>query len=111
MHQHNLQLLTIEILETKNDLNSTFMKDIFAERDNFYSLQNINHLQLLKVRTTIHGTENIQHRGYLLWSSLPSFLKDSSTIQEFKRRIKEWNGDSCTCRLCRVFIKDLGSLD
>ena len=40
-----------------------------------------------------------------------SILKDSSTIHEFKRKIKQWNGDSCTCRLCRVFIKDLGFLD
>ena len=39
------------------------------------------------------------------------FLKESSTIQEFKRQITQWNGDSCTCRLCRVFIKDLGFLD
>ena len=109
-HQRNLQLLMIEIFKTKNDLNPTFMKDIFAERDNYYSLRNINHLQLPKVRTTIYGTENIQYRGCLLWSSLPSFLKDCSTIQEFKRNIKQWNGDSCTCRLCRVFIKDLGFL-
>ena len=71
----------------------------------------MNHLQLPKVRTTIYGTENIQYRGCLLWSSLPSFLKDSSAIQEFKRKIKQWNGDSCTCRLCSVFIKDLGFLD
>ena len=91
--------------------NPTFMKDIFAERDNYYSLRNINHLQLPKVRTTIYGTENIQYRGCFLWSSLPSCLRDCSTIQEFKRKIKQWNGDSCTCRLCRVFIKDLGFLD
>ena len=84
-HQRNLQLLMIEIFKTKNDLNPTFMKDIFAERVNYYSLRNTNHLQLPKVRTKIYGTENIQYRGCLLWSSLPSFLKDSSTIQEFKR--------------------------
>ena len=110
-HQRNLQLLMIEIFKTKNDLNPTFMKDIFAERDNYYSLRNINHLQLPKVRTTIYSTENIQYRGCFLWSSLPSCLRDCSTIQEFKRRIEQWNGDSCTCRLCRVFIKDLGFLD
>ena len=107
-HQRNLQLLMIEIFKTKKDLNPTFMKDVFAERDNYDSLQNTNHLQLLKVRTTIYGAENIQFRGCLLWSSLPSSLKDSSTIQEFKRQIKQRNGDSCTCRLCIVFIKDLG---
>ena len=110
-HKRNLQLLMIEIFKTKNDLSPTFMKDIFAERDSYYSLRNASHLQLPKVRTPIYGTETIQYRGSLLWSSLPSFLKDCSTIEEFKRKIKQWNGDSCTCRLCRVFIKDLGFLD
>ena len=110
-HKRNLQLLMIEIFKTKNDLNPTFMKNIFAERDDYYSLRNLSHLQLPKVRTTIYGTENIQYRGCLLWSSFPKFLKDCSTIEEFKRKIKQWNGDSCTCRLCRVFIKALGFLD
>ena len=110
-HQRILQLLMIEIFKTKNDLNPTFMKDIFAKRDNYCCLRNINHLQLPKVRTTIDGTENIQYRSCFLWSSLPSCLRDCSTIQEFKRKIKQWNSDSCTCRLCRVFIKDLGFLD
>ena len=32
---------------------------------------------------------NIQYRGCLLWSSLPIFLKDCSTIQEFKRKNKK----------------------
>ena len=111
MHQRNLQLLMIEIFKTRNNLNPTFMKNIFAEGDNYHGLRNINHLQLQKVRTTIYGTENIQYRGCLSWSSLPSFLTDSSTIQEFKRKIKQWNGDLCTCRLCRVFVKDLDFVD
>ena len=101
----------IEMFKTKNNLNPTFMKEIFAQKRSYYSLRNESHLQLPKVRTTTYGTENIQYRGCLLWSSLPSFLKECSTIQEFKRKIKQWNGDSCTCRLCKVFIRDLGFLD
>ena len=70
-----------------------------------------NHLQLPKVRTTIYGTENIQLRGCSLWSSLPNSLKDCDTLQQFKRRIKEWDGICCNCRLCKVFIKELGFLN
>ena len=109
-HKRNLQLIMIEIFKTKNDLNPTFMESIFAERESFYSLRNVNELQVPKVRTTIYGTESTQYRGYLLWSSLPIFLKECCTIQEFKRRIKQWT-HSCNCKLCRVFIKDLGFLD
>ena len=32
IHERNLHLLMIEIFKTKNNLNPTFMKDIFAEK-------------------------------------------------------------------------------
>ena len=110
IHQHNLQLLMIEIFKTKNNLNPTFMKNIFTERNIPYSLRSENHLRLPKVKTTTHGIENIQYRGCHLWSSLPREIKDSNTLAEFKRKIKSWDGNTCICRLCKVFIKDLGFL-
>ena len=33
------------------------MKDIFAEKDSYYSLRNPSHLQLPRVRITIYGIE------------------------------------------------------
>ena len=87
------------------------MKDIFEEKNSFYSLRTPDHLQLPKVRAAVCGTENIQLRGCSLWSSLPNCLKGSDTGQEFKRIIKQWDGICCNCRLCKVFIKDLGFLN
>ena len=110
IHQHNLQLLMIEIFKTKNNLNPTFMKKILTERDIQYNLRNGNHLGLPKVNTTSYGIENIQYRGHHLWSSLPREIKDSNTLVEFKRKIKLWHGNTCICRLCKIFVKDLGFL-
>ena len=62
-HKRNLQLLMIEIHQIKNNLNPPFMQGIFAEKDNYYNLRNVNHLHRAKVRTTKYGTENIQYRG------------------------------------------------
>ena len=111
VHQRNLQLLMIEIFKTKSNLNPTFMKDIFVVKNSYYSLRNPNHFQLPNVRTTIYGIENIQFRGCSLWSSLPNSMKNSESLQEFKRRIKHWDEISCNCRLCKVFIKDIGFLN
>ena len=110
IHQHNLQLLMIEIFKTKNNLNPKFMKKILTERDIQYNLRNENHLGLPKVNTTSYGIENIQYRGHHLWSSLPREIKDSNTLVEFKRKIKLWHGNTCICRLCKIFVKDLGFL-
>ena len=62
IHQHNLQLLMIEIFKTKNNLNPTFMKKIFTKRNIPDSLRSENHLRLPKVKTTTHGIENVQYR-------------------------------------------------
>ena len=103
IHQHNLQLLMIEILKTKNDLNPTFMKKILTEREIQYNLRNKNHLRLPKVNTTSYGIEYIQYRGHHLWASLPREIKDSNTLVEFKWKIKLWHGDTSICRLCKNF--------
>ena len=48
IHQRNLQWLMIEIFKTKKNLYPTFVKDIFADKDSYYSLRNPNPLQLPK---------------------------------------------------------------
>ena len=107
IHQHNLQLLMVEIFETENNLNPTFMKNIFTERDVQYSLRSKNHLQLPNVRTAKYEIENIQYIGHHLWASFPEEIKDFGTLTNFKQKIKSWKGSTCICRLCKVFINEL----
>ena len=104
IHQHNLQLLMVEIFNTKNILNPTFMKDIFTERDIQYNLRSKNHLQLPRVTTAKHGIENIQYIGHHLLASVPEEIKDSGTLTDFKQKIKSWKGSTCICGLCKIFI-------
>ena len=87
-YQHNLQLLVIEIYRTKHRLNPTFMRDVFAKRNNQHNLRSENHLRLPVAKTTTYGLENVEYRGCLLWSTLPSEIKDSRSLSEFKRKIK-----------------------
>ena len=44
IHQHNLQLLLVDIFKTKSNINSKFMKNTFIERDVQYNLRSKNHL-------------------------------------------------------------------
>ena len=39
-HQHNLQLLMIELRKMRHSLNSTIMRDVFIERNNQHYLEN-----------------------------------------------------------------------
>ena len=76
----------IEIFKTKNNLNLTFVENIFTKRDVQYNLRSKNHLQLPNVKTAKHRIENIQHIGHQLWVSLPEEIKDSDTLTNFKQK-------------------------
>ena len=100
----------VEIFKTKHNLNPTFMKIICTERDVQYNLRSKNHLQSPNVTTAKHGIENIQYIGHHLWASLPEEIKDSVTLTNFKQKIKSWKGGTCICRLCKIFMKEVGFL-
>ena len=54
LHQRSLQPLLVEIFETKENLNPSFMKNIFIEITENYNLRSGNALQLPKARTTTY---------------------------------------------------------
>ena len=70
-----------------------------------YSLRNVNHLRLPKVKTTTYGIENIQYRGCHLWSSLPSEIKDSNKLAEFKRKINHGNEILASADCAKFLLK------
>ena len=108
IHIRNLQLLMTEIFKTKIYLNPTFMKDIFTQRNTGYELRHGTDAQVPKVRTTSFGIETIAFLGNRMWQLLPHEIKDSSTLPIFKKQIRCWNGDKCNCRLCKVYVQQVG---
>ena len=99
-----------EIYKTKVNLNPEFMKDIFVTNDVPYSLRSGNGLLQPSARTTNFGIETTPFIGHKLWQTLPNEIKAASSLAVFKNRIKSWKGERCNCRLCRIFIPNLGFL-
>ena len=61
-----------------------------------------------RAKTVNHGLESLSYIGSKLWDSIPSHMKDS--IIEFKHVIKTWKPDLCSCRLCKVYLQNIGYL-
>ena len=94
--------------KVKNNLSPTLMKSIFPEREIPYNLRNLNPFQVTNVNTVFHGTETITFRGPKVWGMVPENMKISASLREFKCKIKNGEPKGCICRLCKLFIKDLG---
>ena len=103
--QRNLQLLVIEIYRTKININPSFMKEIFIEREIHYNLRVTNSVYARKPSTNAYGIETKFPRAKSL--DLPLHIKKSQSVKRFKRHTKGWNF-ICNYRLCRSFVVNLG---
>ena len=108
IHHRNLQRLATEIFKVKHNLSPIFMKNIFRESTNPYNLRNAPDFQTSNIRTVYNGTETISFRGPKTWSLVPNNIKNCTSLSDFKNKIKHWKPEGCMCRLCKIYICNLG---
>ena len=65
-----------------------------------YDLRKGNEVLLPPTRLVRYGINSLLFQGSLLWSNLPSSVKDSETLNEFKFRLKIRGKVHCPCNLC-----------
>ena len=102
MELNKLRFLCIEIYKTINNINPSFMKQIFQLRETNRTFRNQYKLNLNvpKVNQVSYGEKSLRYYGPKVWNSLPFHVKTSKNLKTFKDIIKNWNGSTCNCRVC-----------
>ena len=59
-------------------------------------------------RTVNYGLEIICCGVPFLWANLQPENKFGNSLNIFKRKIKDWNSESCPCKLCKTYVRELG---
>ena len=108
VHHKNLQRLATEMYKIKHNLSPLPIQELFTEKVHRYGLRNNRSWETFNVRTVKYGTETIRHMGPKTWDIVPSEIKVSTSLLEFKQKIKRWIPNECTCRLCKSYIYNLG---
>ena len=108
VHDRNLQKLAIEMYKVKHNLSPSFMQSIFPGTNKIYNLRNNPEFKTENIRTTHYGSETLKFRGPKTWELVPTYIKDSNRLNEFKRKIRVWKPNGCMCRMCKVYIANLG---
>ena len=89
IHQRNLQKLAIEIFKVKKDIAPAIMNSVFELNDNPHSLRNdMAFFKSRNVHTVRYGIETASFVGPRIWNSLPQEIKESTSLQIFKSKIK-----------------------
>ena len=85
----NLQILATEMCKIKNDLAPLIVT-------------------ISPIRTVYHGSESITFLGPKIWNILPERLENTTSVEAFKLQIKKWKPENCSCRLCKVYVQNVG---
>ena len=109
IHNRNLQILATEMYKIKNNLSPPIIADLFEQRnEQHYNLRNWAQFSLPAIRTVYHGSESISFLGPKIWNMLPDKLKNANSLEVFKASIKSWKPENCPCRLCRLYVQNVG---
>ena len=95
--------LCIEIFKTLNDVNPSFIKDIFQLRMTNCTIREkyeLN-LEISKSYQVRFGTNSLIYLGPKVWNSFPYHLKPSENLTIFKTLTKNLNGTVCICKICK----------
>ena len=110
IHQRNIQALTLEIYKTLNNLNPTFMKEIFYLKEHHYNTRNQG-LVYPNPRSVTYGLESFGYKATQLWNNIPYKIKQADNITTFKDEISKHCVNICNCNLCKHYITNLGYID
>ena len=105
IHERNLQKLATEMYKVKHNLCPKPFQELFTP-----SIRGKNEWVIPRVKTVNKGLETIRYRGPKTWELVPEGIKNSKSLPIFKVKIKDWKPIGCTCRLCKIYINDLGYL-
>ena len=93
------------------------MGSILKRRNNTYNVRNFQEFETGRKRTVYFGLETISYRSRQLWSLLPEHIRQFilnslklNSIDQFKISVRQWVCNSCPCRLCKVYLQNIGFL-
>ena len=90
IHDRNLQKLVIAIFKAKMKLAPEIMNEVFDIIECPYPPRNKLRFKSRNIRTVRHGIATTAFVASGIWSYMPSELKESTSLNEFKSEIKTW---------------------
>ena len=84
------------------------MGKIIQIKNNVLNLRKDTTFKEKNISTVNYGEQSISYLAPRIWKLVPKDIKECSTLITFKRKITNWIPEACPCRLCRVYIPNLG---
>ena len=109
IHERNIKILATEMFKVSKNLAPPQMHEIFKLKDQpQYNLRYNSLFSRSLVKSVYKGTESLSFLGPKIWDILPDTSKDLPNLNSFKVALKKWRPVNCPCRICKVYIANVG---
>ena len=97
MEVWRLRTMALEIFRNLNDLNPSFIIELFNKRNNVNRRKNdlITHTR----NTVTFASNSLRCLGPHIWNTLPDNIKEITSFEKLKKSVNNWYGPSCKCSL------------
>ena len=103
MNVKRLRTLCVEIFKTVNNLNPSFLKEIFSLKQRDIPVREKYKLNLYipSYNQVTFDLKALTFFGPKIWIILPYHIKSAENLASFKTMIKFWNGETYSCKIYR----------
>ena len=110
IHERNVQTLAIELFKVVQGTSPEIMKSVFPLKvENRYNSNQV--FETYNVRTVHNGINTLSFLGPKIWSILPNDIKMTTSLLDFKKKIRSWKPEKCPCHLCKIYIQGVGYVE
>ena len=109
IHESNIKILATEMFKVSKNLAPPQMHEIFKLKDQpQYNLRYNSPFSRPHVKSVYKGTESLSFLGPKIWDILPDTYTDLPDLDSFEVALKKWRPVNCPCRICKVYIVNVG---
>ena len=104
LYIQRIRLLLIEIYKMYYLVGPMYLHSILSQQANMTSTRNNLRVVQPICNTSTYGLSSARYYGSKLWNELDKPLKESVSLEDFKRNILHWSGPACSCSTCKLCV-------
>ena len=109
IHERNIKILATEMFKVSKNLAPSQMHEFFKLKDQpQYNLRYNSLFSRPLVKSVYKCTESLSFLGPKIWDILRDTYKNLPDLDSFKVALKKWRPVNCPCRICKVYIANVG---
>ena len=101
LHLSRLRGLAIETFKIIYGKSPVYLQNFMSLKNSNYNFRYTNLLDIPRVRSTKYGNDSFSFQAAKLWNDLPEEARKITSFNTFKHFIRNWNGVSCKCSMCK----------